>query len=154
MFASWSQFASTDPKAGLPLALLWTIVVFTGVVLTAGVVFIFLGRWVKRSPTEMRSSGDQLTQFRLLYERGEFSQEEYDRIRTRITQKLRKDLTVPVEKAPAPAADAPAATAALPATDSAPTIARTEGAPVAPTPPTDERGSGDSGGPDTSIKPA
>lgn len=134
----WLLAANADPKTGLPVALLWTILIMTGVVLGAAAVITLVGRWAKRSQSVGRSSGEELASFRVLYERGEFSQEEYDRIRSRLSQKLRGELKIPAEKPAETAAADPAAGNGLSAATPDPTIERPDSA---------------GSNPDTSIKP-
>jgi hypothetical protein len=73
----------------------WTLV-WTGlmvVVVMVGVLVISLtNRWRKRADATALSSSDQLTQYRLLYEAGTLSKEEYDRVRTLLTARLRSEL--------------------------------------------------------------
>ena len=55
------------------------------------------------------SSGDELTRFRSLYESGELGREEYERIRAKLGQRLRKELDLPDKKPKAgPAQEPPA----------------------------------------------
>jgi hypothetical protein len=122
MFASCWLFAATDSKPPVS-TWLWTILILTGVVLAAAIVIMSVGRWAKRPASTSRSSGEELASFRVLYERGEFSQEEYDRIRSRLSQKLRNDLKVSTEKPAEPSAGQPTAVNGLSAAGPDPTIA-------------------------------
>jgi hypothetical protein len=103
-----------------------TILILMAVVLGTAMLIMAVGRWIKRPPSSLGTAGEELTSLRVLYERGEFSQEEYDRIRARLKQRLRKETGVP---APAPA-DLPAAAApegsGLPAANPDLTIVRTD----------------------------
>jgi hypothetical protein len=61
---------------------LWQVGMLVVTLLAAAAVFAWLGRWRKRqfadqSPAEL----DQFVNYRKMFERGELSQEEYDRIR-------------------------------------------------------------------------
>jgi hypothetical protein len=95
MFASWLMAATTDQRTELPIALLWAIIVLIAVVLVAAGVIIMISRWVKRRNTAATDAyGDDRASFKVLYERGELTQEEYDKIRARLSQKLRQDLKV------------------------------------------------------------
>jgi hypothetical protein len=72
--------------------------------LIGAVVFAILDRW-RRQPAEDRvSAGDQLSHFRSLYDRGEISREEFERIRARLGGKLRQELQLPQPPAPLPPA--------------------------------------------------
>jgi len=128
MFAScWLFAAATDSKPPIS-AWLWTVLILTAVVLAAGILIMSVGRWAKRSGSGSRSSGEELASFRVLYERGEFSQDEYDRIRSRLSQKLRNELNVPKEQPAQTAAAEPAAANGLSAAALAPTIDRPDNA--------------------------
>src|SRR5262245_66092558 len=73
-----------------------------GALLVGAVVIAVVSRWRRtnaRTPTSEAS--DQLAQFRSLYERGEISQEEFDRLRALLGGQLRAGLVVPPPK-PAP----------------------------------------------------
>jgi hypothetical protein len=96
-----------------------------GALLVAGAVIAIASRW-RRSPRSITSTAsEQLTEFRLLYEKGEMSREEFERIRTRLNVQIRGPGT-----APAPAEAAPAA--AQSATNEA---TATNAASVTPAPP-------------------
>jgi len=112
----------TDPRSTAPLELLFTILILMGVVLTAALLIVAVGRWLKRPVSGSRGASDELASFKVLYERGEFSQEEYEKIRARLGQKLRQDLKVPPK-------DAPAAADPLPGAGAEPTIKRPEDQP-------------------------
>jgi len=97
--------ASTDPRTELPITYLWTIIVLIAVVLVAAGIIILVTRWVKRGGRAATDAyRDDRASFKVLYERGELTQEEYDRIRSRLGQKLRQDLKVaaPPKGGPAP----------------------------------------------------
>lgn len=103
MSASWLMAASTDPRTELPIAYLWTIVVLIAVVLTAAGIIILVTRWVKRGGRAATDTyRDDRASFKVLYERGELTQEEYEKIRSRLGQKLRQDLHVTAPPAGAP----------------------------------------------------
>jgi hypothetical protein len=71
-----------------------------GGLLVAALVVSWTDRWRKRRGTDSPSSGEQLTHFRALYEKGELSREEFERIRSRLGQQIRKDLNVPQRPPP------------------------------------------------------
>jgi hypothetical protein len=59
----------------------------------AGIIAL-VERWRKRQTNETFTAHDQLASFRLLYERGELDQQEYDRIKKQLLVKLKTgDLT-------------------------------------------------------------
>jgi hypothetical protein len=88
------------PKVS-PGELLWAALPLIGVLLLAALVIYFVDRWRKRATAaeDDASSNDQLSQFRSLYERGEMSQEEYDRVRALLAGQLRKEMNVPAPPA-------------------------------------------------------
>ncbi len=78
------------------------------VLLLVGAYIIWLAdRWRKRAQQPHASSGDQLAHFRRLYERGEFSAEEFARIRGLLTGRVIKEMEKPPPEAP-PQAPPPA----------------------------------------------
>lgn len=91
----------TDPRSAAPLELLFTILILMAVVVTAALLIVGVGRWIRRANRGGSAASDELASFKVLYERGEFSQEEYEKIRARLGQKLRQDLKVPPKEAPA-----------------------------------------------------
>lgn len=97
--------ASTD-KATAPGRLTgdprfwWTSLALVGALLLGAIVIAALDRWRKRTQEERVSAGDQLSHFRSLYDRGEISREEFDRIRTRLGGKMRQEFQLPQPPAP------------------------------------------------------
>ena len=126
MSAAGLLAVSADPKAEAAVSVLWTILILMGVVLGAALLIVAIGRWLKRTESALPSSGAELASFRVLYERGEFSQEEYEQIRSRLKQQLRKQLNVnegqPKEAPP----EATAASGALPGNGSESTSAHAQ----------------------------
>jgi len=100
--SSWSYFLTT--------------VVLMATLTAAALLIVWLGRWMRRPPGDV-SSGDELTRFRSLYERGELNREEYERIKAKLVPRLRKELDLPAapkETPPAPGNDKPDAPPAAP----------------------------------------
>jgi hypothetical protein len=92
--------------------LLWMTLALIGILLLGALIFAWLDRWRKRTAAPPPGAKDHLAHFRQLYEQGVLSQEEYDRIRGRLTQQLRQDWQMPAapeRNAPPPGADGPAA---------------------------------------------
>ncbi len=75
--------------------------------LLGALIILLVQRWRKRAAREWTSSGEQLTSFRELYERGELSREEYARIRAKLGQRFRAELEAREEAGPPPAAPTP-----------------------------------------------
>jgi hypothetical protein len=76
--------AAADKAADNAQLLLWGGVLIAALLLGAAIL-IKADRWRKRM-NESEDAGDALTAFRLSYEEGEISEEEYKRIRTRLTR--------------------------------------------------------------------
>jgi hypothetical protein len=106
-------FLAIDPVLGGRL--LWAALPLVGALLAGALIVYLIDRWRKREATEEEAvcaPNEQLSHFRTLYERGEMSREEYDRVKALLTAQLRRELNVP-----APAASAAPATAEKPPAD-------------------------------------
>lgn len=88
---------------------LWATVGLGLLVFFGAVVIVWADRWRKQANTPVLTPKDQLAQFRELYERGELSQEEFDRIQARLQSEKRERSIVPPPGGPngSPAADKP-----------------------------------------------
>jgi hypothetical protein len=73
-----------------------------GVLLLGALVLYYADRWRRRQFSDDRSTSDDLTSFRVLYERGELSQTEYDRIRNRLAGKIKREAAGPPKPADGP----------------------------------------------------
>jgi hypothetical protein len=111
--------APAPPPAGGPSLLdprlLWATISLVAILLLGALVLALFDRLRKRADQSVLTPGDQLAEFRLSYERGELSQQEYERIRAKLGPKLRQQLNLPPqgperERAkPAPGEPPPAA---------------------------------------------
>jgi hypothetical protein len=90
------------PPSLLDPQLLWAMVALVATLLLGAVVFAWLDRWRKRGDRDTLTPVDQLTAFRQSYERGEMSQQEYERIRAKLAPKLRQQVNLPPAPAPKP----------------------------------------------------
>jgi len=75
----------------------------------AGVIY-FVDRWRKKAERTQSPAEDELTHYRVLYERGELSPEEFDRLKLLLGGRLRKELNLPqpvTPKEPNPAEEKP-----------------------------------------------
>lgn len=79
-----------------------------GVILVAAVVLGRVERWRKRQMGDVDDRPEHVGSFREMYERGELSKEEYDKVLRRVAEKA-KDVTKPI----VPASTAPTNTNAL-----------------------------------------
>jgi uncharacterized membrane protein len=82
-----------------PVLFGWTMALVAMLLVGAFVIWL-VDRWRKRNRDERLSSGDQLSEFRQLYEDGELSAEEYARVRGLLTGRMMQEL----EKAAPPEA--------------------------------------------------
>jgi hypothetical protein len=98
----WSLLAQADPAPPpgrgpslLDPQLLWATIALVATLLLGALVLAWFDRLRKRADPSVLTPGDQLAAFRLSYERGELSQEEYERIRARLGPRLRQQLDLP-----------------------------------------------------------
>src|SRR5437660_779140 len=98
MIVAWQAVAKTKLQVWDP-RILWTTLALAGIIVLGAVAIALLDRWRKRSIPTACDVNDQLAQFRELYDKGELSQEEFDRIRARLSEQLRQEMDLP---APAP----------------------------------------------------
>jgi len=99
--AAWYVLGESPFARELPLSLLGGTLLLMAALAIAAITIITIGRWVKRPRTQ---TSDDLTYYRLLYEQGEFSREEYERIRAKLGLRLRKELDLPLPAGEAPPA--------------------------------------------------
>ncbi len=109
----------TDPQ------LLWATLALIATLLLAALVLAWLDRWRKRPDRDTLTPADELSAFRQSYDRGELSQEEYERIRATLAPKVRAQVNLPPK---------PVAGGGSPAPGSGPADADNRGA-DAPRPP-------------------
>jgi hypothetical protein len=109
MLVPWSIIlqAGGAVKPGWHAPVLWTSLVLVGALIIGAIVIALVDRWRKRSGAQHLTPGEQLSHFRALYDRGELSREEFERIRNLLGEQLRKDFHVP--GAPQPQSAAPPA---------------------------------------------
>lgn len=78
-----------------------TVGVLAVTLLLGGVVVFLVDRWRRRDTTaDARASGEELTGFRGMYERGELTEEEYAKVRAKVANRVKAK--VAAEKAAAP----------------------------------------------------
>ena len=75
------------------------------VLLGGAVVIWWLDRWRKKQERASVESTESLTNFRALFENGEITEEEYKRVRGKLSTQMRREVGLPI---PAPVAVAPA----------------------------------------------
>jgi hypothetical protein len=74
------------PQFLLPAALL------AGALLVGALVIAYVSRWRRQTKGDRLMPDEQLAHFRLLYEQGAMSQEEFERIKTRLGGEIRRGL--------------------------------------------------------------
>lgn len=80
----------------------WSLV-FAGVLLVAAVVFMIFDRWRKRPTGETaRDESFTLSSFKEMYENGELTEAEYEKIKAKWAAKLKAKMGVPTVNPPAP----------------------------------------------------
>lgn len=82
--------------------IVWSLI-FAGILLVAAVVFLFFDRWRKRPTGESaRDVSLSLNSFKEMYERGELTEAEYERIKTKWAAKIKEKPGVPTPAAVPP----------------------------------------------------
>lgn len=91
-----------------------------GAILLAAVVLMLLKRW-RSTPETFESPHEQLAQYRAMFERGEITKEEFDRIHALLTARIRQQLGeatgLPAGSADSPRSAAPASGDKAPSPD-------------------------------------
>jgi hypothetical protein len=83
---------------------LWLVGALVGTLLAGAVALSWVERWRKRQLSDTPAADiEQISTYRQMYERGELSKEEYDRIRAREAQRLKARLGAKPPAAPAAA---------------------------------------------------
>jgi hypothetical protein len=89
----------------------WLLVgLMAGALIFGALVVWFVDRWRKRITSDDRAAGEELTSFRAMYERGEITEEEYNRLRTKVATRVKPKPAAAGGQAPATEPTAPAAT--------------------------------------------
>ena len=90
-----------------PSFLIWSGVL-VAVLLLAAVFFMFFDRWRKRPTGETtREAAEGFGSFRQMYENGEITEAEYDRIRAKMAEKMKAKMGIPGATATTPPPPAP-----------------------------------------------
>ena len=98
MVAAWQACvaeASPAPPRFWDPRLFAATLVLVGVILLGALVIYWLDRWRKRNQAPSVTANDQLAGFRELYEQGDISQREFERIKARLAPLVREELNVP-----------------------------------------------------------
>jgi hypothetical protein len=92
--------APTSPSDGPGLPFVTASIPLIALLLVGALVIYFVDRWRKRTRAVSPPTNDQLAHFRSLYERGEMSAEEFDRVKALLAGQLRKEMNVPAPPVP------------------------------------------------------
>jgi hypothetical protein len=76
--------------------------ILAGVLLVAAFFFWLAGRYRNQVVDDVKETGFSLTNFRKMYENGEISKEEYEKIRLKMAGKMKADLGLSPPPAPPP----------------------------------------------------
>lgn len=71
---------------------LWATLPLVGALLLAAVVISLAKRWRQRAAFDQLTASEQLARFRTLYERGEMSPQEFQRVRGLLLERIRREL--------------------------------------------------------------
>ena len=82
--------------------LLIAAAMLSGSLFLFAIILVIVKRWRKKQEVIMPSTHEQLDSYRQLFEEGNLTKEEFDRIRTRLLERMRKETGLG-EKATAPA---------------------------------------------------
>src|SRR5689334_10042727 len=83
--------------------LLWAGPAIAVLLLLTALVLAWVKRWNQKPARDRLTASDQLAHFRELYEQGELSREEFERLRGLLSERLKKEM----EPAPVAPADPP-----------------------------------------------
>ncbi len=104
MVAAWQAIANVSLAAGKEFwdpRLLWLTLVLVAIILLGVVVIVCLDRWRKNADAEPLNATDQLAYYQELYDQGEISQKEFERIRDRLlSQQLQQGVEAPATPPP------------------------------------------------------
>jgi hypothetical protein len=92
LVASWLIAVADDTRIEAAWKIFWTIVVLIVIVIITGGLIMFITRWTKQTKSAAEAYGDDRASFKVLYERGELTEEEYQKIRARLGQKLKEKI--------------------------------------------------------------
>jgi hypothetical protein len=92
---SWGSLRAQTPVKWNDSQVLWAALPLIGALVVGAAVIYFVDRWRKKAERTHSPAEDELTSYRVLYERGEISQEEFDRLKALLGGRLRKELNLP-----------------------------------------------------------
>ena len=98
--ASVASLPADTPIKWNDSEVLWAALPLIGALLVGAGVIYFVDRWRKKAERTQSPAEDELTHYRVLYERGELSPEEFDRLKLLLGGRLRMELNLPQPVAP------------------------------------------------------
>jgi hypothetical protein len=101
---SWLLAEETsEPRIRLILAAFAIVII---ILVGAGIIEV-VKRWRKRPYQSKISASEQLAQFRESFEKGQISQEEFERIRALLNERIRQEMEVPAAASATPQEEKP-----------------------------------------------
>ncbi|HEV2947925.1 MAG TPA: hypothetical protein VGX70_11140 [Gemmataceae bacterium] len=101
---SWLLAEETsEPRIRLILAAFAIVII---ILVGAGIIEV-VKRWRKRPYQSKISASEQLAQFRESFEKGQISQEEFERIRALLNERIRQEMEVPAAASATPQDEKP-----------------------------------------------
>jgi hypothetical protein len=91
--ALFAEFSLMDPRVLVATGLL------SGTLFAGAIIIALVNRWRKRQENETFTTHDNLAAFRILYERGELSAEEFERVKKQLLGRLKQNLAAPSKDA-------------------------------------------------------
>jgi uncharacterized membrane protein len=102
LIAIWAKFeAGAGPGSR---SVVWPLIILTTVIGVGIVVIVWVDRWRKRPAQISLTPAEQMARFQELYDRGELSQQEFDRIKARLNKSLGLEPPVPPQANGSPTA--------------------------------------------------
>jgi uncharacterized membrane protein len=95
-FHAIAVWARIEPEAGSGArGIVWPLLILAAVIVVGIVLVVWMDRW-RRQPIQVKESpAEQLAHFQALLDRGELSQQEFDRIKARLNKGLLIEPPVP-----------------------------------------------------------
>ena len=104
MVAPWQLLAQAEERRQVwDPQLVWLTLAVVAVILVGAAIISAVDRWRKRPFQEKLSPSAQLEQFRELFEKGQLNAEEFEKVRTLLKERMKKELEMsatPSPKAP------------------------------------------------------
>ena len=109
LFAQFAQADRADKDPFRQPEVIWGTAGLALALLAGAFVIWLVDRWRKQS-TKTTNSAEELTDFRGMYERGEITEEEYVRLRNRVSGRMKQAPAAPAAPTATPPAPSPTET--------------------------------------------